>query len=155
MLHITPDVLIKVSKIQEEERSRSEPCVNNMLDLVLLFDTYNIDIEDMNHVKTKRYWEMLDVILTYFETGRWVVLPRLMAGVYTAAKGGHELTPSLIELEYQKYLKRRNEVFRSLGLSTHPDNDKEIFTLVLRRQEGYYSMLEVAAALCHVYMFYN
>ena len=160
MLHVDNDVLVKIRQIQKaEENSRnptvSGPCMNNVIDLILLFDTYHIDIEDNNHVKTKKFWQLLDTILDYLKNGYWKTLPDLMAGVYVMPRSGTDLSPAQIKSEYAKYLSKRSEVFKSLGLSPMPDFDKKIFYHWLSKPKGFYDMLKVANCICLIYTYYN
>lgn len=156
MLKVNNDVLTKIDQIQKQEKENGDNhCINNALDLALLFNSYDIEIEDVNHVKTIKYCELLDVILDYLKNGYWRVLHDLMTSQYVTPRSGQELSPAQITNNYKKYLEKRNNLFRELKLDPSPNNDKAIFYYWLLKPKGFSDMLKVASCICLIYTYYN
>ena len=152
MIRLTPETCIKVHEIFIKEQGRANPHITDIMDVLSLFDTYNVNSPVLG--KSFAYWEFMHACLENIATNSWCTLPRMWVE-YCCHSREIELLPHQIQYEYKRYLARRETLLKELGLSALPHLDKEVILYWVRHKKTEQYMLGIAHALVRMYIYFT
>lgn len=150
MIKFTPENIVKVHTIFNNQYNKSDRDVVSVLDIATLISTFDVKVPVL--AKSVGYWEFLHACLNHIETNTWTTLPSLWLP-YLCQSTKTELLSAEIDLEYSKYLKHRTQVLTKLDLDTNPSLDRLVMLHWLRGKKSDVHVLAIAEVLLRVYLY--
>ena len=152
MIKFNAETAMRVHDIFKEENKSSNPCILNVIDLALMFNTAEPDTKVLG--TSYAYWEFLHACIDNIATGQWRTLPRMWIE-YVCISRDNSLLEYQIEAEYRVYMAHREKTLKSIGLPHNPRQDPMVILYWIRRKKGEQYLAGIAHALLRMHLYFT